>query len=82
MQIIAHACDIYIHTRYSLLMCRYVRLNRNRLKGSDGQDDARTGLAVLYEVLFTMSQVCNTNTLLKSTRCNILVVNGIVSIAA
>eukprot|EP00611_Tribonema_gayanum_P029034 TRINITY_DN765_c3_g1_i2.p1 TRINITY_DN765_c3_g1~~TRINITY_DN765_c3_g1_i2.p1 ORF type:complete len:617 (+),score=242.77 TRINITY_DN765_c3_g1_i2:415-2265(+) len=35
----------------------YVRLNRSRLKGSDGHEEALVGLACLYEVLLCMSQV-------------------------
>ena len=33
----------------------YVRLNRERLKGSDGDDQAFTGLSVLYRVLLTVA---------------------------
>eukprot|EP00903_Cladosiphon_okamuranus_P006585 g6433.t1 len=33
----------------------YVRLNRNRLKGSEGAESARSGLYCMYEVLSTMS---------------------------
>jgi len=35
----------------------YVRLNRLRLKGSDGHEEARVGLTCLYEVLLVMSQL-------------------------
>jgi len=35
----------------------YVRLNRSRLKGGDGQDSALTSLAVLYEVLLKMAVI-------------------------
>mmetsp|Transcript_27236 Transcript_27236/g.35304 ORF Transcript_27236/g.35304 Transcript_27236/m.35304 type:complete len:1166 (+) Transcript_27236:87-3584(+) len=35
----------------------YVRLNRERLKGSDGDDEAFVGLSVLYEVLVTMTSL-------------------------
>jgi isoleucyl-tRNA synthetase len=35
----------------------YVRLNRSRLKGSDGEHSALTSLAVLFEVLLTMTVV-------------------------
>ena len=36
---------------------RYVRLNRDRLKGSSGEQEALLGLNVLFEVLLTMSQI-------------------------
>jgi isoleucyl-tRNA synthetase len=36
---------------------RYVRLNRDRLKGSSGEAEALLGLNVLFEVLLTMSQI-------------------------
>ena len=35
----------------------YVRLNRSRLKGGDGEASALTSLAVLYEVLLKMAVV-------------------------
>jgi isoleucyl-tRNA synthetase len=35
----------------------YVRLNRDRLKGSSGDDEALLGLNVLYEVMLTMTQI-------------------------
>lgn len=35
----------------------YVRLNRERLKGSEGSDEALTGLNVLYKVLLTVTSV-------------------------
>eukprot|EP01041_Mallomonas_annulata_P002801 gene2801-5516_t len=35
----------------------YVRLNRNRLKGSSGEEEALIGLNVLYEVLMTMTLI-------------------------
>jgi isoleucyl-tRNA synthetase len=35
----------------------YVRLNRERLKGNDGDDEAFVGLSVLYEVLLTVTSV-------------------------
>jgi isoleucyl-tRNA synthetase len=34
-----------------------VRLNRDRLKGSSGEQEALLGLNVLFEVLMTMSQI-------------------------
>ena len=35
----------------------YVRLNRSRLKGTDGEDSALTSLAVLYDVLLKMTVI-------------------------
>ena len=35
----------------------YVRLNRERLKGSEGDDEARTGLSVLFKVLETVTSI-------------------------
>ena len=35
----------------------YVRLNRDRLKGSTGDEDAVQGMNVLYEVLMVMTQI-------------------------
>ncbi|TMW55138.1 hypothetical protein Poli38472_013900 [Pythium oligandrum] len=35
----------------------YVRLNRPRLKGSEGNDEARIALSSLYEVLYTISKL-------------------------
>ena len=35
----------------------YVRLNRDRLKGASGEDEATLGLNVLYEVMLTMTQI-------------------------
>ena len=35
----------------------YVRLNRDRIKGTMGREEATLGLQVLYEVLITMTQV-------------------------
>mmetsp|Transcript_24348 Transcript_24348/g.35710 ORF Transcript_24348/g.35710 Transcript_24348/m.35710 type:complete len:1186 (+) Transcript_24348:56-3613(+) len=35
----------------------YVRLNRERLKGAHGDDEAFLGLNVLYEVMLTMTQI-------------------------
>jgi isoleucyl-tRNA synthetase len=35
----------------------YVRLNRDRLKGQLGEDEALTGLCVLYEVLWNMTVI-------------------------
>lgn len=32
----------------------YVRLNRKRLKGIEGEHDCRTSLATLFEVLYTI----------------------------
>mmetsp|Transcript_12904 Transcript_12904/g.16973 ORF Transcript_12904/g.16973 Transcript_12904/m.16973 type:complete len:1170 (+) Transcript_12904:115-3624(+) len=32
----------------------YIRLNRTRLKGQDGEEEARTGLCTLYEVLLSL----------------------------
>ena len=36
---------------------RYVRLNRDRLKGAFGEQESFSGLNVLFEVLITMSQI-------------------------
>ena len=38
----------------SITIHRYIRLNRTRIKGEYGQEDALVGLNVLYEVLSTM----------------------------
>ncbi|KAJ0396637.1 hypothetical protein ATCC90586_002025 [Pythium insidiosum] len=35
----------------------YVRLNRPRLKGSEGNDDAHVALSALYEVLYTLCKL-------------------------
>mmetsp|Transcript_3680 Transcript_3680/g.6815 ORF Transcript_3680/g.6815 Transcript_3680/m.6815 type:complete len:1171 (-) Transcript_3680:166-3678(-) len=35
----------------------YVRLNRDRLKGSEGEDDAETGLQVLFDVLLDVTRI-------------------------
>ena len=35
----------------------YVRLNRRRLKGAEGPAEARTALAVLWEVLMELSRL-------------------------
>ena len=43
---------IFIYT-----LRRYVRLNRDRLKGASGELEALLGLNVLFEVLMTMSQI-------------------------
>eukprot|EP01114_Cavostelium_apophysatum_P008374 TRINITY_DN2080_c0_g1_i1.p1 TRINITY_DN2080_c0_g1~~TRINITY_DN2080_c0_g1_i1.p1 ORF type:complete len:1229 (-),score=422.42 TRINITY_DN2080_c0_g1_i1:80-3766(-) len=34
----------------------YVRLNRRRLKGVEGEEDSRKALAVMYEVLYTVTR--------------------------
>jgi len=34
---------------------RYVRLNRTRLKGQEGDEEAFTGLSTLYEILLSMT---------------------------
>jgi len=34
----------------------YVRLNRRRLKGAGGQEDCRTALATLFEVVYTLTK--------------------------
>ena len=44
---------IYIYRSFY----RYIRLNRTRIKGEYGQEDALVGLNVLYEVLTTMCQI-------------------------
>ena len=41
---------------YFIIIHRYVRLNRDRLKGASGEVEALLGLNVLFEVLMTMSQ--------------------------
>ena len=48
-----------INTQYLIISppIRYVRLNRDRLKGSNGEQEALLGLNVLFEVLMTMSQI-------------------------
>ena len=46
---------IYINVLY--IYNRYVRLNRDRLKGSLGELESFSGLNVLFEVLLTMSQI-------------------------
>lgn len=42
-----------------MCVCRYVRMNRNRLKGIKGttQDDRFTALSVLFEVMFTLTKL-------------------------
>ena len=42
---------------YFIIIHRYVRLNRDRLKGASGEVEALLGLNVLFEVLMTMSQI-------------------------
>ena len=45
----AHA-STHTHTHTHTAHGRYVRLNRTRLKGQEGDEEAATGLSVLYEV--------------------------------
>ena len=40
----------------------FVRLNRDRIKGSFGDEDALLGLNVLYEILMTMTQIMSSFT--------------------
>ena len=47
----------FIYAYACILFYRYIRLNRTRIKGEYGQEDALLGLNVLYEVLTTMCQI-------------------------
>ena len=49
--------SLNIHLISTFLLLRYVRLNRDRLKGASGELEALLGLNVLFEVLMTMSQI-------------------------
>lgn len=50
---LARFCSL-LHLNCVAPLYRYVRLNRNRLKGERGVADTAVALAVLYEVLMTM----------------------------
>jgi isoleucyl-tRNA synthetase len=52
-----HISFITIYAYACISFYRYIRLNRTRIKGEYGQEDALVGLNVLYEVLTTMCQI-------------------------